>query len=439
MKTTKRRNVNTPTRNAETWKRGNVETPRRLHVKAPTRGAQNRERGNAGLLPGAGRWLAVGALLLVATAGGCGGREPDGGNENGRSAGVTKVARDAGVKLSLSVDHERPREDDRVVVTVEGEAEPGVTLTLGDYGPGLRANPFEFAARPLPEVPPTIAADGKVVRRRQFELEFFLPGEYELPGATATVLDERDRRAERQDSAATPDAPANDATGGPGQPPATAVEPDVAVKAERELKTEPIKLIVSAIGDAQPTPEELATLPMPAPMELAEEPAAVRRRNWLLAGAVAAAVVALAAAWRWWRRRPVEAVEVVVPPYEWAMARLAELLADDPLGRGRAQEFYYRLSAIVRGYIERRFDVAAGEMTTQEFLVAMSRDRRFGEHHRNRLEVFLLSCDMVKYALYRPSSAESDEALAAAREYIEQTRPVPDAPAEARVTEPAAA
>jgi hypothetical protein len=372
-------------------------------------------------------WLAGVVLGVAILAAGCGAGGRDGANQNAQAEGVAKVARDAGVKLSLAVDRERPREDQRVIVTVEGEAEPGVTLTLQDYAPALRANPFEFTARALPDEPPTAAADGKIVRRRQFELEFFLPGEYELPGAKATIVDER-----RAEAAAPPigEAPADAAT-----PPM----PAAAVKDERELQTEPIKLVVAALSEAEPTPEELATLPMPAPLELADEAAEARRRNWIAAAVAAMVAIALGAVWWFRRRRVAEAVEVVIPPYEWAVAQLAALVRDDPLARGMAQEFYYRLSAIVRGYIERRFAVAAAEMTTQEFLVAMSRDRRFAEDHRRRLEEFMLASDMVKYALYRPSSSESDAALAAAREYIEQTRPVEtDLPSSA-ATESAAA
>ena len=63
---------------------------------------------------------------------------------------------------------------------------------------------------------------------------------------------------------------------------------------------------------------------------------------------------------------------------------LPALVTEDLIARGLIQEFHYRTSGIVRGYIERRFGVSAPEMTTEEFLTAAAADARF-ERTRQRV------------------------------------------------------
>ena len=75
----------------------------------------------------------------------------------------------------------------------------------------------------------------------------------------------------------------------------------------------------------------------------------------------------------------------------------------------------------MRGYIERRYTVSAGEMTTEEFLVAAVADARFGQATTDELKRFMTACDLVKYARHTPTSAESDDAYRAATEFVERT------------------
>ena len=118
-----------------------------------------------------------------------------------------------------------------------------------------------------------------------------------------------------------------------------------------------------------------------------------------------------------------------------------ELIADDLLARDRTQEFFYRISGIVRGYIERRFGLSAEEMTTEEFLAAASSDARFPGHHTAALDPFLRACDLVKYAKHQPRPADAGDALRAAQGFVEETHEREDATgtASARASSSAAA
>jgi hypothetical protein len=97
-------------------------------------------------------------------------------------------------------------------------------------------------------------------------------------------------------------------------------------------------------------------------------------------------------------------------------------VADDLVQKGRVREFYYRVSGIVRGYIERRFDIRAPEMTTEEFLASAASDRRFRTVVTEQLDCFLRACDLVKYACREPRSEESDTVLRTAGGFVERTR-----------------
>ena len=87
-----------------------------------------------------------------------------------------------------------------------------------------------------------------------------------------------------------------------------------------------------------------------------------------------------------------------------------------------ADSWFVELSAIVRSYLERRYDIRAPELTSEEFLQVAARSQELTAAHRTQLSQFLERCDRVKFAGYRPESSESIDTLAAARAFIEDTR-----------------
>jgi hypothetical protein len=64
-------------------------------------------------------------------------------------------------------------------------------------------------------------------------------------------------------------------------------------------------------------------------------------------------------------------------------------------------------------------------MTTEEFLVAVAGDGRLAPPHRRLLGDFLSQADLVKFARHLPTFQDSDNAHAAARRFVEDTRPAP--------------
>jgi hypothetical protein len=111
-----------------------------------------------------------------------------------------------------------------------------------------------------------------------------------------------------------------------------------------------------------------------------------------------------------------------IPPDVVALGALDALRARRLLESGALKEYYSTLTDIVRAYLEGRYRVRAPEMTTEEFLLASSRDGRLGGAHRSLLGEFLSESDLVKFARHRPSTDDGERAYTAARRFVEDTR-----------------
>lgn len=111
-----------------------------------------------------------------------------------------------------------------------------------------------------------------------------------------------------------------------------------------------------------------------------------------------------------------------------ALRELAALSTADWEDPHKRQAFFYRVSEIVRSYIERKFGLSAAEMTTEEFLSSLSRGPAVLPYDRERLRIFLETCDRVKYAAFQPLREDGEDTLTAARGFIHTTAAAAAAP-----------
>ena len=109
------------------------------------------------------------------------------------------------------------------------------------------------------------------------------------------------------------------------------------------------------------------------------------------------------------------------PAHETAHDALQRLRYRKLIEQGAFKEYYSILSAIVRTYLEQRFEVRAPEMTTEEFLARSARDGRLQTGHRSLLGEFLTEADLVKFARHLPAIADSERAYAAAKRFVDET------------------
>jgi hypothetical protein len=317
-------------------------------------------------------------LAVLALLGGCRratAPEPD---------SVTQTIERGPLKLTLAAGPRAPQVGDavRVDLSVELPADYDVLLPQAKDLGGLGAR----------ELSPPESRPGPtgIIWRRSFTLEPLVSGPLEIPPLTVKY----GRRA------------------GP-----TDTQPAL----ENELVSEPLKLEVRSALTAADKPEQ------PRDITGALLPPRPPRPWWhwaLLAGAIAALIAVAYVGYQTlqrWRRRPAP----LVLPEIWALRALAELASYDWIDRGQSREYYYRLTEIVREYIERKFGIAAPEMTTEEFLNMLARNRGALPCQADPLRDFLEACDYVKYAALQPRRADAEGALATARSFVHQTAAAP--------------
>jgi hypothetical protein len=146
--------------------------------------------------------------------------------------------------------------------------------------------------------------------------------------------------------------------------------------------------------------------------------------GWMTLLFIASALAVLGSgsvlAYRAWRAR--RRVERQRSAYDEAVSRLRELEKDGAPDDTRADAWFVALSAIVRQYLEQRYEIRAPELTTEEFLQVATARPELSAEHRGLLRSFLERCDRVKFAGYRPEADESIATLKAARGFVEDTR-----------------
>lgn len=150
----------------------------------------------------------------------------------------------------------------------------------------------------------------------------------------------------------------------------------------------------------------------------------VGRTPWMLIGALVGGGLALATG-AFFLLRALAArrrIAAKKSAYDEAIAKLRALEVRGAPVADQADAWFVELSAIVRSYLEHRYDIRAPELTTEEFLQVASRAAELTSAHRTQLSQFLERCDRVKFAGYRPDTSESIDTLAAARAFVEETR-----------------
>ena len=128
---------------------------------------------------------------------------------------------------------------------------------------------------------------------------------------------------------------------------------------------------------------------------------------------------------RWRRRRlaAVSGVEVAAPDtaHEDALAELERLFA--LVEAERSRPYAIESSAIVRRYIERRFQIRAPLRSTEEFLHEAQHSPRLTAEHQSLLGEFLGCCDFLKFARGLADRVELEKLHRSAVDFVKATRP----------------
>jgi hypothetical protein len=139
---------------------------------------------------------------------------------------------------------------------------------------------------------------------------------------------------------------------------------------------------------------------------------------WLLVAGILVVMVAMATLVI--RGRGLQQI-IELTPEEQARRDLANLQSSGLLEEQALQPFYFRLTDILRHYIEGRFGLKAPRSTTAEFLSEMGHNRMLTVDQQQTLGQFLRSADMVKFARHEPPVATGQSALQQALLFVDET------------------
>lgn len=128
-------------------------------------------------------------------------------------------------------------------------------------------------------------------------------------------------------------------------------------------------------------------------------------------------------------RIPLMPAKKPIPPYEMAIQQLNELKESNLCERGLEKEYYTRLIDILRVYMDKRFNINAMEMTSNQILHALQHNEATRVPRQYMTKVLEMA-DFVKFAKVRPMPDDNIQAFKSALQFVEDTRPQPTPDAE---------
>lgn len=328
------------------------------------------------------------AMLIVSCTSNDDGQQEPAGND---TTPVSTSAERGPVSMTVQASDNDITVGEKLTLTIEVIADAGVFVQMPIVEESL--GDFEVRRR---STPPDVPQQDRRVWRHLYVLDTFATGSVEIPALEVQYTDQHPQTVDEH-----------------GEP------------IEGMLTSEPLSVTVRSVLAVDVTDEDFRDIrgAVAVPVE--------RSRMWVVvvvaiivgtvAFAIAAGLLILLL-----RRRAAIARESVValPPHQIALAELEQLAAEQLIEANRFHEFYYRLSDIVRQYIERQFGLMAPERTTEEFLRDAKRDARLSGAHRDLLADFLRSADMVKFARISPDPKQASAALDEARRFVRETAQV---------------
>ncbi len=150
--------------------------------------------------------------------------------------------------------------------------------------------------------------------------------------------------------------------------------------------------------------------------------------RWPMFLAIAAVLLAFGLFF-WWKsrrnRRPAAQSRIPNPqtPWEWAFEQLDVLEKKSLWQAGGAKQYHTELTVILRGYLSRRFGIAAFKKTSDEILTSLAAVPGFESGMTGELRQLFQTIDLVKFARAEPPNDFHRQALEKTRELVRATVP----------------
>lgn len=292
---------------------------------------------------------------------------------------VTKEESTGPVSVSAAVNHGEITIGDKVRFTIKVEYDPEIEVTF----PGFSEKLADFDIKKHGKSKPAKLKNGKFEKKEWYVLDRFVIGSYIIPALKVEYK--------------TPDGQIT------------------------ELETNEVFVEVKSVVAEGETVEDIREIsePVDIPVDYT--------LIYIIIGGTFGILAIIGGTVFYIIKRKKGKVKIGPPPlpaHEIAYRELQDLSESDLISKGMIQEYYYRLSNIVRYYIERRFSLMAPERTTEEFLYEMTKSSSFERLHKELIKKFMEQCDLVKFAKYGPDKNEIDAAFNAAKKLVDETIPV---------------
>jgi hypothetical protein len=267
------------------------------------------------------------------------------------------------ISVESHVDRATITIGDRILYTLTVKTDSAVKLEPLALGSNLGA----FEVKDYKIYDPEKTKEGKIINKSEYVITTFTTGEYVIPPITINYTDLNGEK--------------------------------------KEIESEPLFILVKSVGATESDKEDIRGL---------KPPIDIRGGYWAYLLILPVLALLGAFGFLYYRQRtkavalPKIPEELKKPAWEVAFAELENLKNSDLLERREIKKYYIILSDIIRKYLERRYRITALDRTTQEVRGEMKRVKVEGEV-TDSVDVFLCSCDLVKFAKYVPSKEEIEK------------------------------
>jgi hypothetical protein len=292
--------------------------------------------------------------------------------------GIAKEWKSGPLTFRLTADKSEMTIADKLSLTLEAVIDKKYQVKLPDLGDKLD----EFSIKDFSKNTPKLADKNTMSWKQSYVLEPFLSGEYTIPAFTVKFWAENENQS----------------------------DPHV-------LESEPVKIKVDSI-----LPENMKDLKVADEIGPLVPPPPDMTWLFILIGAIVVVGGGIGTlVFLYIKKREGEIKIATIPAHELAYRQLRRLVAENLLDKGEFRLFYFRISDILRHYIENRFRLDAPEKTTEEFLDALKGWAVFGNEQKRLLKLFLVHCDLVKFARHTPTNEDIQMTFDALKQFIHET------------------
>ena len=143
---------------------------------------------------------------------------------------------------------------------------------------------------------------------------------------------------------------------------------------------------------------------------------------WMIfvAGLIVLTIIGLAI---WYGRKLFRKEQPTPSPRQRALAALSAI--ENEVEKIAPYQFSIRVSDILRRYVMEQFDLPMTRQTSVEFLNAIAAAPNFADEEKTLLADFLNRCDLIKFARYEATTADSRLLLDEARQFVKGGALVP--------------